>query len=281
MKPLTRRAQPLLGTLVEIGLRGGEAAIFEAAFAQIRQVQARMSAHSAESDLAAIARLAHHRAIAVDATTAEVIRHSLEWAEASQGAFDPVQAGVALVHGGRRPWFCDELPDRLATWRDLSITGLLVRSTRRLALDLGGVAKGYAVDLAAETIAKHGGSGVVNAGGDLRFIGEEPRTAFVRSPDSRSGLFEIPQIPRPALATTGSYEFSEGGGNLDLIDSRSHQAPATGISISVFSESCMQADAMTKVLLNLPEAKASAILRQYGCSALILKSGGRCLELPR
>ena len=280
MTPPVRRSWPLLGTFVEIALRDGNARVFEAAFARIARVHELMSAHSADSDLAKIAREAHCRWVAVDPATAEVIRLSLEWAEASDGAFDPVRAGVELVHGGRRPWFCDEPPDAAATWRDLETDGLLARAARPLALDLGGVAKGYAVDLAADAIAAHGLSGVVNAGGDLRFIGDEERAAFVKRPGPDGGLYELREIPCPALATTGSYAFSEGGGNFDLIDSVRGGPVSSGVSITVFGGSCVLADAMTKAVLNLPDARAATLLEKYGCCALILESGGRCRELP-
>ena len=280
MSPLDRRARPLLGTFVEIGLRPGNAVVFDAAFGQIVHVGERMSAHSVDSDLTAIAREAHRGWVAVDAATAEVIRLSLHWAEASDGAFDPVRAGVELVHAGRRPWFADALPDRAASWRDLKTAGLLVRAARPLALDLGGVAKGYAVDLAAETIATWGCSGVVNAGGDLRFTGDEERTAFVKRPDAEGRLFELREIPYPALATTGSYVFSADGENLDLIDSSAGEPVSIGVSVTVFAESCMLADALTKAVLNLPADRAAALLKKYDCSALILESGGRFRELP-
>ncbi len=280
MSPLERRARPLLGTFVEIGLRPGNAAVFAAAFERIVHVHECMSAHSADSDLAKIAREAHLGPVMVDPATAEVIRLSLEWAKASDGAFDPVRAGVELVHAGRRPWFFPELPDRTATWRDLQIEGLSVHAARPVALDLGGVAKGYAVDLAAEKIADQGGAGVVNAGGDLRFIGDEERTAFVKKPDVEGGLFELREIPFPALATTGSYGFSEDGGNPDLIASGQAAPISSGISITVFGGSCILADALTKAVLNLPRERAAELLNHYGCCALILESGGRFRELP-
>ncbi|MEO7099409.1 MAG: FAD:protein FMN transferase [Luteolibacter sp.] len=279
MTTLERRSRPLLGTFVEISLRGGNAAVFSAAFERIEHVQRCMSAHSADSDLAEIARAAHRGWVTVDSTTAEVIRLSLKWAEASEGAFDPIRSGVELVHQQRRPWFFDELPNRAATWRDLEIDGRNVRATRPLALDLGGVAKGYAVDLAAETIAVQGCSGVVNAGGDLRFIGDEERTAFVKKPDAGGGLFELREIPFPALATTGSYAFSEDGANLDLIDSANADPVSSDISITVFAGNCMLADAMTKAVLNFPADRAADLLKKYHCSALILESGGRFREL--
>ena len=276
---LERRARPLLGTFVEIALRRGNPAVFAAAFARIEQVQQCMSAHTADSDLAEIARTAHREWVAVDALTAAVIRHSLHWAAASNGAFDPVRAGVSLVHGGRRPCFGGDLPDPSASWRDVEINGLLVRATRPLALDLGGVAKGFAVDLAAEMIATQEDSGVVNAGGDLRFIGDAERTACVKKPDLEGGLYELRELPFPALATTASYTYSAEGGNFDLIDSVEGVPISPGISITVFAENCVLADAMTKTVLNLPHQQATDLLRRMKCCALVLTANGTCREI--
>jgi thiamine biosynthesis lipoprotein len=272
-----RRARPLLGTFVEIGLHDGDAAVFSQAFEKVEHVQRRMSAHSADSDLAEISRYAHQRWVTVDAATAEVIRLSLQWAALSDGAFDPVRAGVALIHSGRRPAFTDEAPDLAATWRDVELNGLQIRATRPLAVDLGGVAKGYAVDLAAKVIESHGGSGVVNAGGDLRFIGSEQRTVSLRKPDAEGALLELREIPFPALATTASYAFSDEGGNLDLIGG---EVSPAGISITVFAENCALADAMTKAVLNLPRDQAAQLLQSAGCCALILEADGSYHELP-
>lgn len=279
MTSIRRRSRPLLGTFVEIALHEENATVFEKAFARIQHVQERMSAHSKDSDLAKIARDAHRGGATVDAASAEVIRLSLEWAQASDGAFDPIRAGVELVHSQRRPWFSDALPDHHATWLDLEIDGLNIKSTRPLAIDLGGIAKGYAVDQAAEVIAAHGCSGIVNAGGDLHFIGDEERRAFLRKPDEEGGLLELREIPFPALASTGSYTFSEDGVNLDLIDSAQGKTIPSGISITVFAGKCILADAMTKAVLNLTKERATTLLRNYNCVALVLESDERFYEL--
>lgn len=272
-----RRARPLLGTFVEIGLHDGDAAVFARAFEKVEHVQHRMSAHAADSDLAEISRNAHHRWVNVDSATAEVIRLSMQWAALSDGAFDPVRAGVALIHSGRRPAFTDEAPDPTATWRDVELDGLRIRAARPLAIDLGGVAKGYAVDLAAEVIAIHGGSGIVNAGGDLRFIGDAERIVSLRKPDFAGVLMDLREIPFPALATTASYAFSDEGGNLDLVGDDPFP---TGTSITVFAENCTLADAMTKAVLNLPRNRAAELLQRLGCCALILAADGSYHELP-
>ena len=276
MSVIERRARPLLGTFVEIGLRNSSPAVFSKAFAEIERIHQRMSAHLIDSDLGKIAQGAHRQWVTVDAATAEVIRLSLMWAELTEGAFDPIRAGCELVHAGRRPCLADQLPDLAATWRDVELEGLKIRTTRPLTIDLGGVAKGYAVDLAAEIITAHGHSGIVNAGGDLRFMGTENRAISLRKPDAEGARLELQEIPYPALATTASYAFSEEGGNLDLVG---HKFPPAGISITVFAENCALADAMTKAVLNLPATKATMILRQLGCSALILTVDGGYQEL--
>jgi thiamine biosynthesis lipoprotein len=277
MAAIVRRSRPLLGTFVEIGLRNGTASTFAEAYEKVEHVHQRMSAHHADSDLAEISREAHHGWVTLDAATAEVLRLSLHWAALSEGAFDPIRAGVELVHAGRRPCLASHFPDKTATWRDVEMDGLAIRSSRPVAIDLGGVAKGYAVDLAAAVIAAHGCSGIVNAGGDLRFIGSEERTVALRRPDGEGELLELREIPYPAVATTASYAFSDEGGNLDLVGESSSKA---GISITVFAGNCALADAMTKAVLNLTERKASALLALLGCHALVLDAGGGCHELP-
>jgi FAD:protein FMN transferase len=277
MPTLERRARPLLGTFVEIGVRNGSPAVFSAAFSEMERIHLRMSAHLVDSDLGKIAQQAHLRWVTVDAATAEVIQRSLTWAKLSTGAFDPIRAGCELVHAGRRPCLSNQLPDPAATWRDVELKGVKIRAARPLSIDLGGIAKGYAVDLAAKIITDYGHSGVVNAGGDLRFIGTEERTISLKKPDAADTRMVLRDIPYPALATTASYVFSQEGGNLDLIGGN---LPTAGISITVFAENCALADAMTKAVLNLAPTKATALLRQLECSALILTADGCYRELP-
>ena len=276
MPAIERRARPLLGTFVEIGIRNSSQAVFAQAFAAMERVHHLMSAHLIASDLGKIARDAHHGWVPVDPATAEVIRLSLAWAKLTEGAFDPIRAGCELVHAARRPCLANHLPDASATWRDLELEGTKIRTTRPLAIDLGGVAKGYAVDLAAQIIDTCGHSGVVNAGGDLRFIGAEQRTISLRKHNTPAARMDLREIPYPALATTASYAFSEEGGNLDLVGSN---PPTPPISITVFAQNCALADAMTKAVLNLSSSVAALILRQLECSALVITADGEYHEL--
>jgi FAD:protein FMN transferase len=280
-----RRARPLLGTFVEITVAGEVllscvSGIFERAFAQIERVHQQMSVHLAESDLSRIAKMAHLRPVEVDPDTAVVLRLALQIAEESAGAFDPVMAGVALVHERRRPWFCEWLPDRKATWRDIIIEECEVTTRRPLALDLGGIAKGHAVDLAASILRNDGVSGVVNAGGDLRFVGDETRSVKLRRADIPGDFLELSGIPTCSLATSAGYASADDSGCSDLIDFMTGKpAPVAG-SVTVFAHDCILADALTKVVLNLSAARAAELLSRHQARALILAADGSYQELP-
>jgi FAD:protein FMN transferase len=282
---MQRRARPLLGTLVEITLaaelsESSAGEVFQRAFQQIERVHHLMSAHLAESDLSRIAKSAHLRPVKVDADTAVVLRLALQIADESAGAFDPVMAGGALVHERRRPWFCEWLPDRDATWRDMILDECDVMARRPLALDLGGIAKGYAVDLAAGILSHAGASGVVNAGGDLRFVGDQTRSVKLRRADSPGDFFELSGIPTCSLATSAGYGSADDSGRSDLIDfTNGKPAPAAG-SVTVFAQDCILADALTKVVLNLSAARASELLSRHQASALLLAADGSHQELP-
>lgn len=77
-----------------------------------------------------------------------------------------------------------------------------------MALDLGGIAKGFALDLAAEKIS-HSGRGVLNLGGNLKFLGgKEFYFVRIKNPSSPEKLapFRIETAPGSAVSTSGDYE---------------------------------------------------------------------------
>ena len=175
-----RRARPLLGTFVEVS------AVFPAgadadravgrAFAAVEAVQRRMSFHDPASDVARLNREAARRAVAVHRDTVAVLRWSLEVAAASAGAFDITVAGE-LVRWGRLPALAGIPANPSGTWRDIELDedDGTVRFHRPVVIDLGGIAKGYAVDRAIESLAEAGAQRCcVNAGGDLRVAAAKP-----------------------------------------------------------------------------------------------------------
>ena len=261
-EPWVVRAQPWLGTLVEVALTPADAseARFAAAFAVIGHVHRRMSAHDPASDLARIARFAHRRPVRVDRETAAVLRLALRLARATAGAFDvtvgpakarrTAAAGMAALHLDR---------------------GRRVRTDTALALDLGGIAKGHAVDRAVEALRRSGAAaGIVNAGGDLRAFGAERWTPVrVRLPGASTiaaPLFEL----RDAASATSSDAFR--GRNRALFDPlRRRHRPYPG-SVTVVAPSCAVADALTKIVALRP-GRAPRLLARLRADAFRIAPG--------
>jgi FAD:protein FMN transferase len=176
------RARPLLGTLVRIRVAGVDAADAHAAiergFAAIEAIHALMSFHEpAERRQPPEPRCGPGRRARGPATR-EVLQLAVEVASASSGVFD-VTVAPLLVDAEFLPAPASApRPDPLADWRDIGITDDEVRFHRPLWVDLGGIAKGYAVDAALAAMAlPPQASACVDAGGDLRVCGAARRVS--------------------------------------------------------------------------------------------------------
>ena len=149
-----------------------------------------------------------------------------------------------------------------------------VRFRRRLTIDLGGIAKGFAVDCAVHALKQAGAqAGLVNAGGDLRAFGLQKETVRIRYPLDPGRAAGIVTLQNRALATSATY-FSRKkcGAHLRsaLIDGQTQQPFVDDVSISVAADDCMTADALTKIVFALRE-QSRPILMRHAANAVILE----------
>ena len=253
-----RRARPLLGTLVEITAGGLSAARLERAvaraFAAIEVVQGRLSFHDPASDLARLNQSLAGEWVTVHPLSAAVLRHARTLARASEGRFAAAVAPRLQSWGllprtgpaGRRP-----LPARGSAGLEFAAGGR-VRLPGPMILDLGGLAKGYAVDRAVAVLRRAGVTrGLVNAGGDLRVLGDWTAPVQVRHPGQPGVFFALSGVRDGALATsalTYSARHWRGQSVGALVDPRTGQACGHGVSISVWARSAWLADGLTKVV---------------------------------
>jgi thiamine biosynthesis lipoprotein len=129
-------------------------------------------------------------------------------------------------------------------------------------VDLSGIAKGFAVDRAVEALRTAGvGQGIVNAGGDLAVFGDDARQVAVRDPTDRSRVAATVTLRDEALASSGR-----------AIDPRTGRLVEAIAGASVHAQSCMIADALTKVVGVLGEA-AIPVLQHYRASAMLFRQG--------
>ncbi|WP_426410555.1 FAD:protein FMN transferase [Bradyrhizobium ganzhouense] len=252
----------------------------DAAFDAIAQVHRLMSFHEPDSDVSRLNREAGTRPLSVHAWTFEVLETAVELHRRSGGLFD-ITIAPALQTMGLLPLvqgkpastpvagFADAielLPDHKARFRSTDVT-----------IDLGGIAKGFAVDRAVAALRDFGvPGGMVNAGGDLRAFGAEPRAVHVRDPrDPGRSICRI-DVTDEALASTARrvepFESSEPGCSA-VIDPAT-QRPASLIDgVSIRAPSCMIADALTKIVM-ISGTDAGQLLEHYQAGALLIPADG-------
>lgn len=157
-----------------------------------------------------------------------------------------------------------------------------MRLARRLLIDLGGIAKGFAVDCAVNCLRAHGASaGLVNAGGDLRAFGMITWRIHVRHPANPGRLVPFADLASGALATSGGYfaqRIRRGKAVTPVIDGVRRTAASPTFSASVSASNCMLADALTKLLL-VRGHRAHGLVRRLGGRAFIMSASTPGLEL--
>ena len=273
-----RRARPLLGTIVEV-TADGASEVIEHAFKAVEAVQERMSYHNSTSELTRLNRRASTEWVTVSESLLTVLRCALDLARQSEGAFDPTVA-VRLTSLGFLPRVAGSpIASRSATWRDIELDerNSRVRFHRPLRLDLGGIAKGYAVDLAVEVLLTAGvKSGLVNAGGDLRGFGSDHWSIAIRHPREPSVVLATLPLHNTAMATSsGTFSQRRRGNTLitALLDGRDRAPIPVESSASVIAPTAMIADGLTKVALAL-DREGDLVLSRYQASAFLFDSNG-------
>jgi thiamine biosynthesis lipoprotein len=276
-----RRARPLLGTFVEIAVAGPaidamEVAV-EAAFSAVATVHRLMSFHEANSDVSRLNREAASGAVRVHGWTYQVLEAACDLHGRSAGVFD-ISVAPVLQRLGLLPGAPASSPGGAAHDRIQLLPENRVRfADPGVKIDLGGIAKGFAVDGALGALRRHGvAEGLVNAGGDLRVFGPRCHVVDIRDPRQ-------PDRPLCRVALCDAA-LASSGGRFDPMRSRDARSsgvidPAAGRPVrsisgaTVCAPSCMIADALTKVVMNAEEA-AAPILDHYGADALFVSAHG-------
>lgn len=271
--PELNRMQPALGTYVDIFLTADvpESALVEAselAFNKIRTIHKKMSFHDSNSELSRLNTYAHIEPVTVSEDTCHVIKTALKLSHETDGCYD-ISVGTHMVRNGMLPE--QGHGERSANWRAIKLSKNTVFFQEPLLLDLGGIAKGYAVDAAFEALLSLPIAFeqiIVNAGGDLRMLNwqnQQVRT-MSRRRFWRTRHRDV-QMKSPALATS---QAAGGSTSSYAIDAKTGKKVNNSSTICVFSEQCMIADALTKVAALMP--KPESILSLYSASMMKIEN---------
>jgi FAD:protein FMN transferase len=144
-------------------------------------------------------------------------------------------------------------------------------------IDLGGIAKGFAVDCALEVLRGFNiSNGMVNAGGDLAAFGQDPHAIHIRHPRDPRRLMCWVDITDEALASTARrfdlFQSAETTGSA-IIDPLTGKPTELIDGATVRARSCMVADALTKIVM-ISGTEATELLEHYNASALLVSADG-------
>ncbi len=256
-------------------------------------VDRRMSLYRTDSELVRFNRHAAVTPLALSPELTTVLHAGQRVAELTDGAFDVTVAPLVLAWGFG-PEARRGVPDGAALAQGRAATGhhrlqldpasgLATKLQPGLQADLGGIAKGYGVDRAAQVLRAQGHEHfMVEVGGEVRTAGHNsqgrPWQIGIEEPDA------VPQRARLvvplsglAMATSGDYRifFEEGRRRYSHeIDPQRGEPIAHGLaSVTVVTADCMQADALATALIVMGPDKGLALARRQGIAAHFIVRG--------
>jgi thiamine biosynthesis lipoprotein len=252
-----------------------------AAFAALAKVHSLMSFHEAGSDVSRLNAHAWIMPVCVHAWTFQVLQAACELHRRSAGVFDiavaPILQEMGLLPSSRHvPPSGSRRPATTQSVELLPGSRVLFHHPRT-KIDLGGIAKGFAVDRAIDVLRACGmPAGLVNAGGDLAAFGPVAHAVDLRDPRDASRLLCRLGVSNEALASSGGrfdpFVSSQRIGPA-IIDPRDGK-PARGIiGVTVRAPCCMVADALTKVVM-IEGQSAEPELDHYHAGALFVAENG-------
>jgi thiamine biosynthesis lipoprotein len=269
-QPIVRRCKPLLGTFVEITLQGdGQYSDLlhqsEMLFAEIGAIEQRMSFFNPDSELSQINRKAFYEPVPISPQMQQLLQFCIRLYLASGGIFD-ITIAPTLVQHKKLPGLPIAV-DAQGSSADIELGDGWVKFHRKVLLDLGGVAKGFAIDQAFNQCDPDCRV-LINAGGDLRASHWQSESIELRMPHDPLRYISVP-LKRSAMATSAGYFQS---GTSAIVDPNFRAPVVMNDSISVFAHSCMQADALTKVVCLHTEP--SQLLQSFQAEAIAVDRFG-------
>lgn len=288
------REAAIMGTRIEVEVwhedAAAAAAAIDAVIAEMHRIDALMSHYKPESQLSRVNREAAAAPVAVDAELAALVERALGFSAMTAGAFDISYASVGYLYDYREHRRPDEAAIGAALpavdWRQVIVDreASTIRFGRPgMRIDLGGIAKGYAVDRGIEILRRHGvANGSVTAGGDSRILGDRrgrPWVVGIRHPDDRERIIARIPLEDAAISTSGDYEryFDEDGVRYHHIINPATGHSATGVrSVTVIGPEAVLTDGLSTGLFVLGAERGLALVNaRDDVDAVIVRDDGR------
>lgn len=287
------RDEAIMGTAIHVELWCDDAARAESAIdavmREMHRIDASMSPHKETSELSRINRDAARAPVRIGDELFELLERALDFSRLSGGAFDITYAAAGHLYDYRRgvkPSDAELARARAAIgWRGLQLdrAARTVRFARPgMRIDLGGFAKGYAVDSAAAILADRGiRHAIVAAGGDSRLLGDRcgrPWTIGIRDPRRKGEVVALLPLEDASVSTSGDYEryFDDGATRCHhLLDPRTGKSPEGVRSVTIVAPDGLTSEALSKTVFVLGAAHGLRLVESLpGVDAVVVDADG-------
>jgi len=288
------REEAIMGTAIRVELwhedRGAGEAAMAAVMEEMHRIDRLMSPFKPDSELSRINREAAAGPVRISKEMFDLIARSIEFSELSGGAFDITFSSVGYLYDYRKGvkptdvQIAEALPG-------INFRHLLLdreRQTIRYAragvrIDLGGIAKGHAVDRCIALLQARGiKEALVSAGGDSRVLGDRrgrPWMIGIRDPRNRDASVAMIPLANTAISTSGDYErYFEADGirHHHIINPKTGKS-ATGVrSVTILGPDTTTTEGYSKIVFILgPERGIKLVESHPDIDAVVVDDAGR------
>ncbi len=284
----------IMGTAVRVQLWHDSPSEGTAAVASVmdemNRINALMSTYIEQSALSDVNARAATEPVAVTQELFDLLARALEFSALTDGAFDITYASVGYLYDYRRQ-IQPEQAQREAAIAHIDYRLVSLDARRRevrfarqgVRVDLGGIAKGYAVERAAAGLRARGvRHAIVSAGGDSRIIGDRrgrPWTVGVRDPRDARGISVRLPLENEAVSTSGDYERyfeADGVRHHHIINPATGTSPSQVHSVTVIGPDATMTDALSTGTFVLGIQRGLALIDTLeGYETVIYDAGGK------
>ena len=287
------RDEAIMGTAIHVELWSDDAvaatAAIDAVMDEMHRIDALMSPYKESSELSRINRDAARQPVAVCAELFDLLDRSLAFSELSGGAFDITYASVGHLYDYRnriRPSDEQLAAAREAIgYRHLQLdrpSGTVRFARAGVRIDLGGFAKGHAVDNAVRLLQQRGiANAIVSAGGDSRVLGDRrgrPWTIGIRDPRRPGEVVAVLPLEDTAISTSGDYERyfeRDGVRHHHVLDPHTGRSADRVRSVTILAPNGLTSEALSKTVFVLGAREGLALIdRMPGVDAVVVDAEG-------
>jgi thiamine biosynthesis lipoprotein len=284
----------IMGTRITVELwaedAGSATRAIDAVMDEMARIDRDMSTYKSTSEVSRVNELAAKKPMLISAELFGLLKTSLEYSALTEGAFDITYASVGFMYDFRahKKPSDNEIAGALPAinYRHIVLnekTRTVFFAKPGVRIDLGGIAKGYAVDRGIEIVQVYGFKhALVSAGGDSRIIGDrfgKPWMVGIRHPDDKNKVIAKIPLADTAISTSGDYEryFDENGVRYHhILDPRTGRSASQVRSATILAPTAMRTDGLSKVAFILgAEAALNLYNRLPDVDAIIVTPDGK------